>query len=180
MKFKIQKPRLLAAAMGKSGTAWKVSKYGVFPGPYVHVFGLNTEIYEVNVRIHSEYRKIRTRKNSVFGHFSHSVEKLKYKNTCWESNYYHHNIAILSKNSVFLLKSIVVGIIQRGNCVSWFIPLWLRHSCIKVPQYWLKVKELIGTRKEVLVEEWFRKDRQLGQENFPSCKNSRSEFEVFY
>ena len=33
-----------------SGTAWKVSKYG------------------------SEYRKIRTRNNSAFGHFSHSVD----------------------------------------------------------------------------------------------------------
>ena len=29
-------------------TAWKVSKYGVFSGPYFPVFGLNTEIYGVN------------------------------------------------------------------------------------------------------------------------------------
>ena len=28
-------------------TAWKVSKYGVFSGPYFPVFGLNTEIYSV-------------------------------------------------------------------------------------------------------------------------------------
>ena len=28
----------------------------------------------VNLRIHSEYRKTRTRKNSVFGHFSRSVQ----------------------------------------------------------------------------------------------------------
>ena len=28
--------------------------------------------YSVNLRIHSEYGKIRTRKNSVFGHFSES------------------------------------------------------------------------------------------------------------
>ena len=34
---------------------------GVFSGPYFPVFGLN-----------SEYRKIRTRKNSVFGHFPRS------------------------------------------------------------------------------------------------------------
>ena len=27
------------------GTAWKVSKYGVFSGPYFHVFGLNTGKY---------------------------------------------------------------------------------------------------------------------------------------
>ena len=36
------------------------------------VFGLNTEIYEVNLRIQLEYRKKRTRKISVFGHFSRS------------------------------------------------------------------------------------------------------------
>ena len=40
-------------------TAWKVSKYGVFCGPYFLVFGLNAEIYEV--------------KNSLLGHFSRSV-----------------------------------------------------------------------------------------------------------
>ena len=43
-----------------------------FSGPYFLVFGLNIEIYSVNLRIQSEYRKIRTRKNSIFGHFSHS------------------------------------------------------------------------------------------------------------
>ena len=32
-------------------------------------------IYGVNLRIQSEYRKIRTRKTSVFGHFSRSVMK---------------------------------------------------------------------------------------------------------
>ena len=31
------------------------------------------EIYGVNVRIHSEYRKIRTRKNSLCGHFSQEL-----------------------------------------------------------------------------------------------------------
>ena len=61
---------------GTKITAWKVFKYGVFPGPYFPVLGLNTEIYSVNLGIQSEYRKIGTRKNSVFGHFSRS-EKLK-------------------------------------------------------------------------------------------------------
>ena len=50
-----------------------MSKYEVFSGPYFPVFGLNTEIYGVNLRIQSEYRKIQTRKNSVFGHFLRSV-----------------------------------------------------------------------------------------------------------
>ena len=53
-----------------SFTAWKVSKYGIFSVPYFPVFGLNTE---VNLRIQSKCRKIRTRKNYVFGHFSCSV-----------------------------------------------------------------------------------------------------------
>ena len=53
--------------------AWKVSKYGVISGPYFPVFGLNTGIYSVNRRIQSEHRKVETRNNSVFGHFSRSV-----------------------------------------------------------------------------------------------------------
>ena len=41
-----------------------------FSGLYFPVFGLNTEIYSVNLCIQSEYEKIRTRKNSLFGQFS--------------------------------------------------------------------------------------------------------------
>ena len=47
-----------------ASTSWEVSKYRVFSGPYFPV---------VNLRIQSEYGKIRTRKNSVFRHLSHSV-----------------------------------------------------------------------------------------------------------
>ena len=53
-------------------TAWKVSRYGVFSGPYFLAFGLNTERYGVSLRIQSECGKIRARKNSVFRHFSRS------------------------------------------------------------------------------------------------------------
>ena len=35
-------------------TAWKVSKYGVFSGPYFPVFSLNTKIYSVSLRIQSK------------------------------------------------------------------------------------------------------------------------------
>ena len=42
-------------------TAWEVSKYGVFPGQYV--------LYS------TEYRKIQTRKNSVFDNF-HAVKQV--------------------------------------------------------------------------------------------------------
>ena len=55
-----------------TSTARKVSKYGGFFGPYFPVFKLNTEIYGVNLYIQSEYRKIRTRKTSVFVEFSRS------------------------------------------------------------------------------------------------------------
>ena len=34
----------------ESYTAWKVSKYGVFSGPYFPAFGLNTERYGVRIR----------------------------------------------------------------------------------------------------------------------------------
>ena len=57
-------------------TAWKVSKYGFFSGPYFPAFELNTERYEVSFRIQSECGKLRTRKNSVFGHISHSAASL--------------------------------------------------------------------------------------------------------
>ena len=33
-----------------------------FSGPYFPAFGLNTEIYEINLRIQSEFRKMQTRK----------------------------------------------------------------------------------------------------------------------
>ena len=58
-------------------TAWKVSKYGAFSGPYFPAFGLNMERYEVSLRIQSECEKIRTRKNSVFRHFSRSDPQKK-------------------------------------------------------------------------------------------------------
>ena len=43
-------------------TAWKVSKYRVFSGPYFPAFGLNTDRYSVSLCIQSECGKMRTRK----------------------------------------------------------------------------------------------------------------------
>ena len=54
-------------------TAWKVSKYRVFSGPYITAFELNTERYSLSLRIQSECGKIRNRKSSVLGDFSRSV-----------------------------------------------------------------------------------------------------------
>ena len=63
-----------------SSTVWKVSKYGVFYGSYfpVAVFGITTKIYGVNLCNQSEYRKLRTKKNSVSGNFSRSVKQEKF------------------------------------------------------------------------------------------------------
>ena len=55
----------------------KFFHYGVFSGPYIPVFGVNTKIYSVYFRIRSKYRKIGTRENSIFGHFSRSAFYLK-------------------------------------------------------------------------------------------------------
>ena len=67
LQYSLIEPMLpnLPMSIDKLDTAWKVSKYRVFSGPCFPVFGLN-------LRIQSEYRKIRTRKKSVFGPFSHS------------------------------------------------------------------------------------------------------------
>ena len=59
----------MSLAVWTESSVQKVSKY---------VFGLNTEIYLVNLCIQPGCRKIRTRKNSVFGHFLRSG---KYQNS---------------------------------------------------------------------------------------------------
>ena len=50
----------------------KCPKYRVISGSYFPAFGLNTERYELYLRIQSECRKIWIRNNSVFGRFSRS------------------------------------------------------------------------------------------------------------
>ena len=62
---------------------WKVAKYGVI-SIRIFLFGLNTDIYGVNLRIKSKYRKIRTKNNYVFGHFSRSGDFNEYKK-CFKS-----------------------------------------------------------------------------------------------
>ena len=62
------------------------------------MFGLNTEIYGVNLQIQSEYGKIRTRKNSVFGYFSRSydqgVEDFKLLKLDYKMQEDHHTIEL--------------------------------------------------------------------------------------
>ena len=54
----------------KIATAWKMSIYGVFSGPYFPAFRLSMERSSISLHIQSECLKIRTRKNPVFGQFS--------------------------------------------------------------------------------------------------------------
>ena len=68
----------LLSYLNSIDTAWKVPKYGLFSGPYFPAFGLNMEIYSVNLPIQSIYGRIRTRKNSVFGQLSRSENLMFY------------------------------------------------------------------------------------------------------
>ena len=72
-QFRSYPSELKKLLLSKIVTVRKVPRYGAFSSPYFPVFGLNTEIYRVNLRIQSKYGKIRTRKNSVFGLFSRSA-----------------------------------------------------------------------------------------------------------
>ena len=76
-------------------TVWKVSKYGVFSGPYFPIVGLNTETYGVNLRVPSKYGKIRTRKNSVLD-TSHAVLMNKKYKKIYRAFNYIENFLILA------------------------------------------------------------------------------------
>ena len=51
-----------------------------------------TEIYSVKLRIQSEYRKMRTRNNSVFGHFSRSERLLVEYRIHWNINIWKNKV----------------------------------------------------------------------------------------
>ena len=55
----------------------EVSKCGVFSGPYFPVFGLNTEIYGINVHIQSDTGKYGPEKNLYLDTF-HTVWNIMY------------------------------------------------------------------------------------------------------
>ena len=112
-------------------TALKVSKYGISSGPYFPVFRLRTQ---------SEYRKIRTRKNSVFGNFSRSASKYhRYTgvhNNTWNSQYlfvcFGYSTKICRCNALFISK-------PRQNFSSqWFCALD-PHRARNLPRsgYWI-------------------------------------------
>ena len=91
----------------------KVSKYGVFSGPYFPAFRLNTEIYGIDLRIRSAYRKIRTRKMSVFGLYSRSAHPTANINTkALETTIFSQNqkIKCLSMNFTYINMRICCGL----------------------------------------------------------------------
>ena len=107
-------------------TRLKVSQYGVISGSYFPASGLNTERYfpafrlnteryGVSLRIQSKCRKIRTRKNSIFGHFSrcacfYIIFNWLIKNVFSINNnitvFYLCSSKIKSRVSVFIIKNI--------------------------------------------------------------------------
>ena len=100
-----------------------MSQYGVISDPHFPVFGLNTKIYSANLRIQSEYRKMRTRKNSVFELFSHSESALLIGvwRSCFTTDLKFNHV-ISKRFSIYTLKSC-------GN----------PHSCYSVSIYLFKV-----------------------------------------
>ena len=64
--------RKISTPCALDSTAWKVSKHGVFSGPYFRAFRLNMERYSVSLCIQSEWGKIRTRKTPYLDTF-HAV-----------------------------------------------------------------------------------------------------------
>ena len=103
-----------------------MSKYGVFSGPYFPVFGLNTQIYFVIVQ--SEYKKIGTRKNSVFGYFSRSAFLLKNKS---------RSLSNMSQKSNG-------GVNKETNNINMKL-LWNKEISIHVQQFFLFPSHIFGT-----------------------------------
>ena len=110
-----------------------MTKYGVFSDPYFPVFGLNTEIYSIYLRIQSKYRKIRTRKTSVCGQFSRSdllfnlickvflfvlcnfEFRIVFANT---ANYYWHKYSLPAKN-ICLINTLLCEHCIYCEWISW-------------------------------------------------------------
>ena len=99
--------------------AWKVLKHGVFFGLHFPASRLNTERYGVFLRIQSDCGKIRTRKNSVFGHFWRSVWTL----------ILHHSDKRLDLNGYKLASADKLGIITNFTSYPYLcdILLWQNY-----------------------------------------------------
>ena len=101
-------------------TVPKTSTNWVFSGSYFAVFEMNVKIYQIfhiNLSIQFEYEKIRTGKNSMFWHFSRSVQQ-KYFLTHYCSVLPFYNLWKHQKSYSFLMFS---GDIKRKHrqVIGW-------------------------------------------------------------
>ena len=62
-------------------TAWRLFQCRASSGPYFSVFGLNTNTCYIDFCIQIESGKIKTRRNYVFGYFSHNARVYFEKNS---------------------------------------------------------------------------------------------------
>ena len=83
-------------SFSNTNTAWKVSKYGIFSGPYFPAFQLNTEKYFVSLHIQSECKK-------------HGPEKTSYLDT-------FHIVQTYWKFFVEVGENIVLNILNTWQC----------------------------------------------------------------
>ena len=124
-----------------TSTASKVSKYGVFLGPYFPAIGLNTERYSVSLRIQSECRKIQTRKNFAFERFSHSgLSKVSWK---FRIPTIYNSAVISPWNLLFLKKVTYFSVytsqnLKTGAAVNAKISVFV--ICVEVIIYFLLYK----------------------------------------
>ena len=117
-------------AYWKNATMWKVSEYGVFSGPYFPVFGLNTEIYSVNLLIQFGLNKEITGKYGVNAG-KYGTEKTPYLDT-FHALYYLQNQE---------LAEVEVGQIFDRYFLGWQV---LRENFFK-SKFWVQVWEQVLT-----------------------------------
>ena len=77
-------------------TAWKVSKYGVFSGPYFPAFGLNTGKYGPAKSPH-----LGTFHPFIFSTEVQSETSQKSDKTFWENSFDFQPLTIFAKRSIF-------------------------------------------------------------------------------
>ena len=107
-----------------------------FSSPYFPAFGLNTERYGISLRIQSKCGKKGTRKNSVFGHFSRSVNKsfamfnlqtIRYND--WSCTTYWYKIHCYEKQP---LSKISKKKFELCKCLPFIIKLITRFIVINI------------------------------------------------
>ena len=76
---------------------------------------VNNTIGLVNLRIQSEYRKIQTRNNYVFGHFSRSDFYENYKVLSLDCHYWRIKCHSLDRTLIIAILSMIKGVMGLFN-----------------------------------------------------------------